>query len=79
MVPRFGVAQGIRQDGTKKVRAIDNFSWAPKTMKGKRTRKEMKADSINGHYAVPIDIKHDHLDMLHTAMRCHHDHFGKVA
>ena len=46
--------------------------------KRKWSKKEMKADSINGHYQLPFTMKHDHLDDLMAAMRLHRDMFGQA-
>ena len=43
MCPRFGVEQ-LKQDGRTKVRAVDNFSWAPSL----GSKAEKKQDSVNG-------------------------------
>ena len=42
MVPRFGVAQGLKQDGTAKIRAVDHFSWSCAAGRKKRKRTEVK-------------------------------------
>lgn len=47
-----------------KVRAVDNFSWAPR---GKGYRK--KADSVNGYTHVVESMKHDTLDGFAKLMR----------
>ena len=41
--PRLGVEQ-LKQDGKTKVRAVDNFSWAP----SQGSKAEKKLDSVNG-------------------------------
>ena len=63
-MPRFAVAQGLRADGTTKLRAVDHFSWSapPADRKRKRSRNEVKEDSINGHYEMPVAVSHEHLD-----------------
>ena len=65
LVPRFGVVHGVKPDGQAKLRAVDHMSWsAPTGPKKKRTRREMKMDSVNGHVHVPERVTHDHLDKL---------------
>mgnify|MGYP003331768291 CR=1 FL=1 len=67
---RFGVEQGLKEDGTVKVRAIDNMSWSAAHLTCERpTKKQRKAVSINGHCAVHEAITHDHLDDLSQAMK----------
>ena len=39
LCPRFGVEQGIRPDGTRKVRAVDNMSWAARDGNGRISKK----------------------------------------
>ena len=70
LVPRFGVDQGIQADGTVKIRAVDNFSWSPPPddCPSRRTKKEVKVDSINGHCGAQEKLSHDHLDDLARAM-----------
>ena len=63
----------------KKIRAIDHFSWSAGNQgatKHKRTRKEMKASSVNGIAFVPEKVKHDHLDDLAAAMTMCKDAFN---
>ena len=79
MVPRFAVEQGTKADGSKKIRAVDHFSWSAGNQgatKHKRTRKEMKASSVNGIAFVPEKVKHDHLDDLAAAMTMCKDAFN---
>ena len=38
---RFSVAQGVKSDGSVKIRAVDNFSWSCKATYG---RKRKRAD-----------------------------------
>jgi hypothetical protein len=79
MVPRFAVVQGVKDDGSPKLRPIDNFSWSGKgAATKKRSRQEVKAGSVNGHFTPGRTIKHDHLDDLLVAMRSHFAMFGKV-
>ena len=63
--PRFGVEQGVRADGTVKVRPVDHFSWS-NAPRGSRAQK--KAGSVNGSCALPESIAHDHLDSYAVAM-----------
>lgn len=69
-MPRFAIEQGVRSDGSLKVRSVDNFSWSGCATK-KRKRAEVKAASVNGHYSVDRAISHDHLDDLHRGMKMH--------
>ena len=72
-MPRFGVLQGVRADGTPKVRAVDNFSWSCSgSSRTKRKRSEIKGESVNGHFAFGQPIRHDHLDDIIEAMRAQH-------
>ena len=64
------MAQGVKADGTVKVRAVDHLSWSHARNVGrKRTRKEVKNGSVNGHYQPTCPITHDHLDDLLSAMQ----------
>ena len=63
--PRFSVEQGVREDGTKKIRAVDNFSWA----NAPGGPKKRKLESVNGHTALPEKLKHDHIDDLLAAVK----------
>jgi len=76
--PRFGVAQGIKPDGSEKVRAVDHFSWSHSNGQKKRKRRVVKSDSVNGHFIAEMAIKHDHLDDLLAAMRLEHEATGQV-
>ncbi len=79
LVPRFAVEQGVKQDGTKKIRPVDHLSWSCAPNHGrKRSRACTKAESINGHYTMPGEVKHDHLDDLLATMRMHYQLIGKV-
>ena len=78
-VPRFGVEQGLKADGSKKLRAVDHFSWSyQESGKRKRAKKEVKAASVNGHYDVPCAVEHDHLDQLLAALRMHMEVVGEA-
>ena len=81
LCPRFGVQQGVREDGTTKVRAVDNMSWCaaadlPPSSGGSRKRR--REQSVNGHTGLPEHISHDHLDQLAAAMRAHRELIGAV-
>ena len=70
LVPRFAVEQGVEVDGALKIRAVDNMSWSGcKYADKKRTRKEIKASSVNGFSRCPEKVKHDHLDDLMLCMQ----------
>ena len=77
-MPRFGVDQGQKPDGTKKIRAVDHFSWSHVKGKRKRKRSEIKSGSVNGHYVPDVELKHDHLDDLAAAMKLHYAMLVKV-
>ena len=76
--PRFAVAQGVKPDGTEKVRAVDHFSWSFSNGQKKRMRREVKSQSVNGHFTPDRAIKHDHLDDLLAAMKLLHETTGQV-
>ena len=76
--PRFGVEQGVRPDGTKKLRAVDHFSWSQSGGQKKRKRREIKWNSINGHFTSDAEVKHDHLDDLLAAMKLQFETTGQV-
>ena len=79
-MPRFGVVQGVKEDGEEKVRPVDNFSWAPKLGAScKRKRADVKASSVNGHSACGSKVGHDHLDDLWAAMCLFVTLFGVVS
>lgn len=71
-MPRFGIDQGEKPDGTKKVRAVDHFSWSRGQKNKKRKKSEIKSDSVNGHYVPDVGMKHDHLDDLVASMKLHY-------
>lgn len=58
--PRFVVEQN-RPDGSRKLRAIDNGSWAPKG--------NGKEESVNGFTMIADSISHHTLDHLSAALR----------
>jgi len=70
LTPRFGVEQGLKPDGSVKVRAVDNLSWShvPEGSTRWRSKGQMKTGSINGHCKLEECIKHDHLDDLLRAV-----------
>ena len=78
-VVRFSVAQGVREDGSTKVRAVDHFSWsAPlegETGWSKRRRKE---SSVNGCTLLPEAVHHDHIDDLAVVMRRFREVCGEI-
>ena len=57
--PRFGVSQQ-KEDGSVKVRPVDNFSWSA----WGGSKKEAKEESVNGHVHPTEKLRHDTLDML---------------
>ncbi len=79
LVPRFAVEQGVKPNGEVKIRAVDNFSWsaAPAGQK-RRLKGDVKVASINGHYQVPCELTHDHIDDLHAAMALHYHMFDEA-
>ena len=48
LAPRFAVEQGVKSDGSVKIRAVDNFSWscAPEDGAAKRSKKEVKGNVV---------------------------------
>ena len=44
LAPRFAVEQGLKKDGSVKIRAVDNFSWscAPEDVSGWRSKRTVK-------------------------------------
>lgn len=66
-VPGVGVQQGLKKDGSVKVRAVYNFSWStpwPVDAVKRIPYKEAKARSVNGCTWLPEKLSHDHLDDL---------------
>ena len=61
--PRFSVTQG-REDGSVKVRPIDNLSWST----GASSKAEAKAGSVNGHVSPTEKLRHDTLDAFAAAL-----------
>ena len=77
--PRFGVVQGVRPDGTTKLRAVDHFSWSCAGGRKKRKRREIKCNSVNGHFTPSAKIEHDHLDDLLAAMKLQFEATGQAS
>ncbi len=73
LIPRFGAAQGFKNDGAPKIRAVDNFSWSPANGRRGRKRANIKEESINGCFTFNSAIKHDHLDDLLESMKIQHE------
>ena len=71
LCPRFGVEQGLKPDGSCKVRAVDHLSWsvAPDGQPSYFTKRQQKEHSVNGCTVVPVEIRHDHLDKLALVMK----------
>ena len=66
-VPGLGVQQGLKKDGSIKVRAVYNFSWStPWPLEGGKRScyREAKSRSVNGCTWLPEKLSHDHLDDL---------------
>ncbi len=79
LAPRFAVEQGVRSDGLPKIRAVDHMSWsAAEGRSHKRSRAQVRLESINGHSHFPIQIKHDHIDDLCEALRMAYREFGEL-
>ena len=78
LVPRFGVVQGTDHTGNLKIRAVDHFSWSSKRGQKRRSKREMKAESVNGHFESDCTVCHDHLDDLLEAMKAHKTLFDEV-
>ena len=72
---RFGVVQGVRDDGSTKVRSVDHFSWSAVK---ERSRKKRKLASVNGHTVIPEKMTNDHLDELMESARLFLERLGVV-
>ena len=59
--PRFSVAQE-KEDGSMKIRPVDNMSWSNGDGAGNRKKKEQKVGSINGHTFPQEKMRPDTLD-----------------
>ena len=68
----------MKPDGTAKVRAVDHFSWSYAHGRKKRRRKDVKSESVNGHFSRGKSIRHDHLDDLHAASKLLFEVVGEV-
>ena len=79
LVPRFAVEQGLRPDGSMKICAVDHFSWSASYTGKRRSRRTTKQHSVNGHYTMPGNVRHDHLDDLLAAMRLWWEMLGQVS
>ena len=81
-MPRFAVAQGWRPNGDVKVRPVDNFSWSSQQgCKRYRTRREVKADSVNGHFEVrPLSraLFGQHVALAQVPVAVKHDHLDDL-
>ena len=67
--PRFGVEQ-CKPDGSTKIRAVDNLSWAAMGPESgtSRCKKARKLMSVNGHTVPAEKMHHDTIDDLAVAM-----------
>ena len=63
--PRFGVSQ-LKEDGTYKVRAVDNFSWSARVARDKKKRGI--DGSVNAFTVAFEKLTHDSLDVLVAAL-----------
>ena len=63
--PRFGIEQGVKADGSVKVRPVDHYSWHAGHRRSKRRR---KAASVNGHCLLTEKLSHDHVDDIVDGM-----------
>ena len=59
--PRFSVAHE-KEDGSLKIKPVDNISWSDGDGAGKRKRKDLKVGSINGHTLPQENMRLDTLD-----------------
>ena len=76
LAPRFAAVQGVLSDGSPRIRAVDHLSWsAAEGRSYKRSRAEVRTDSVNGHSHIPIQIRHDHIDDLCQALRMAYEEF----
>ena len=70
--PRFGVAQA-REDGSVKVRPVDNMSWGPADRAAvgaqRPSKKARKVQSVNGFVAPGEKMHHDTVDTLAAMLR----------
>ena len=82
LCPRFAVEQS-KPDGSVKLRAVDNFSWAAcwrgdAAAAARPSMKERKEHSVNGHVMPEEKMKHDTLDELCAVMSLFVELTGKV-
>ena len=80
--PRFG-AEKVREDGSKKLRAIDHLSWSPGCASEggavqRPSKKARKEHSVNGHTMASEKMRHDTLDVLAATLRKFVDVVGHV-
>ena len=80
LCPRFIVEQ-TKEDGTKKLRAIDNLSWGAKSamdasLQEKPLKKMRKSVSVNGHVSVNEKLKHHTLDDFVQLLRAFYRSVG---
>ena len=59
--PRFSVAQE-KEDGSLKIRPVDNMSWSDGDGSGNRKKKDIKVGSVNGHTFPQEKMRPDTLD-----------------
>ena len=77
--PRFPVEQGVKADGSIKLRMVDNMSWSCPAEGAKSegwSKKRRRVESVNGHTVLGETIKHDHLDELMLAIKVYHEKMG---
>ena len=80
LCPRFIVEQ-MKEDGTKKLRAIDNLSWGAKSamdasLQERPSKKMRKSVSVNGHVSVNEKLKHHTLDNFVQLLRAFYRSVG---
>ena len=66
--PRFGVEQ-LKEDGSKKVTPVDHMSWSPGEPELKQTKKQLKANSINGYTWPQEKMRPDTLDKFISVLK----------
>ena len=66
--PRFGVEQ-LKEDGSKKLRPVDHMSWSPGEPEMKQTKKQLKANSINGYTWPQEKMRPDTLDKFINVLK----------
>ena len=80
LCPRFIVEQ-TKEDGTKKLRAIDNLSWGAKSamdasLQERPSKRMRKSVSVNGHVSVNEKLKHHTLDDFVQLLRAFYRSVG---